>query len=95
MGRPYVLPQAVDDLQRIQRYIAQDDARAAKRVVMRIKQLILMLGRQPLLGELRDDLRPGLRSFPAGNYVIYYEPTQPRISILRVLHGARDHEGLV
>jgi toxin ParE1/3/4 len=95
MARPVLLPQAVDDLQRIRRYIAQYDVRAAKRVVERIRQRILMLGRQPLIGELRDDLRPGLRSFPSGSYIIYYEPTQPRISILRVLHGARDHEGLV
>ena len=95
MPRPQISPRADADLQQIRAYIAQFDRVAAAKQVRRLRLLIQMLTRQPLIGEIRDDVRPGLRSFPCGNYVIYYEPTQPRISILRVLHGARDHEGLV
>lgn len=53
-----------------------------------------MLGRQPLIGESRDDLQPGLRSFPVGNYVILYEIIDSHPVIVRVLHGARDIEGM-
>ena len=44
----------------------------------------------PNMGRRRDDLEPGARSFPAGNYVIYYRRSRRGIGISRVLHGARD-----
>jgi toxin ParE1/3/4 len=31
-----------------------------------------------------------LRSFPVGNYLIFYRPIQNGIALVRVLHGARD-----
>jgi hypothetical protein len=37
------------------------------------------------------DLRPGLRSFPIANYVIFYRvESDGSVLILRVLHGSRD-----
>src|SRR5215813_10508017 len=42
-------------------------------------------------GRASDDIEPGLRTFPAGNYLIYYRRS-PRAGILisRVIHGIRD-----
>ena len=57
-----------------------------------------MLAGQPRIGELRDELRPGMRSFSVGNYVIYYRPVETMaisIEIVRVLHGGRDVKRLL
>jgi toxin ParE1/3/4 len=38
----------------------------------------------------RGKLAPGLRALAHRDYLIYYQPTESEIIILRVLHGARD-----
>jgi toxin ParE1/3/4 len=43
-----------------------------------------------MLGRSREEVAPGLRSFPFGRYVIFYEVMPDGIAIVRVLHGARD-----
>jgi hypothetical protein len=47
-------------------------------------------------GRKRDDgLRPDVRSFPAGDYLILYRVDKKRgVLILRVIHGARDLDRL-
>ena len=42
------------------------------------------------MGRARDELAPDLRSFPFGRYVIFYEPIEDGIDVVRVLHSARD-----
>ncbi len=81
---------AEGDLREIGRYIARDNPTAALRFVERIRNRFAMLARQPMLGELREELRPHMRSFSVGRYVIYYEIIEHRVTIVRVLHGARD-----
>ena len=44
---------------------------------------------QPLMGQSRNDLVENLRSFPVGNYLIFYRPCSTHIEILRVLSGYR------
>ena len=36
----------------------------------------------------RDDLRPGIRAFPVGDYLILYRGAD--VAIVRVVHGSRD-----
>jgi toxin ParE1/3/4 len=43
-----------------------------------------------MMGRERNELVPGLRSFPIGRYMIFYEPLPDGVVIVRVLHGARD-----
>jgi toxin ParE1/3/4 len=38
----------------------------------------------------RVELMAGLRSIPAGNYMIFYRVAADKVHILRVLHGARN-----
>ena len=38
----------------------------------------------------RDELAPGIRSFPFGRYLVFYLPISDGIDVVRVLHGARD-----
>jgi plasmid stabilization system protein ParE len=50
-----------------------------------------MLRKVPNAGRSRDiDLRPGLRSFRSGKYVIFYRINPAALRIIRVLHGKRD-----
>ena len=42
------------------------------------------------MGRARDELAADLRSFPFGRYVIFYEPIEDGIDVVRVLHSARD-----
>ena len=48
------------------------------------------LADNPLMGCVHPELRPGLRSFPHGDYLIFYRPLRDGVSIVRVLHGSRD-----
>jgi len=41
-------------------------------------------------GRKRDELHPGLKSFPVGMYLIFYLPISGGIQIVRVLHGMMD-----
>ena len=44
----------------------------------------------PLAGPTREQLAPGLRVMFHGNYAIYYLCDRDEVTILRVLHAARD-----
>ncbi len=83
--------QAEEDLIDIWLYIAQDDVRAADRLLDEIEEKLLLLGDQSSLGPARPDIAPGLRYFPVRRYLILYrEITTGGIEIVRVVHGARD-----
>lgn len=85
---------ATADLDEIWEYVAQDNAPAADRLVAAFHDKFRLLARNPLLGERREDLSPTLRCFSMGSYVIYYQPYQSRVEIVRVLHGARNEKRL-
>lgn len=88
------LPAARDDLHEIWDYIAQDNLEAAEQLVERIEELCEMLATHPHLGRRREELAANLRSFPTGNYVIFYQPITDGVEIVRVLHSSRDIESL-
>ena len=77
------------DLVTIWSYIALDNAAAADRLLDEIDAAVRMLALHPDLGRTRDELRTGVRSFPIGQYVIFYKPLEDGVHIYRVLHGAR------
>lgn len=48
------------------------------------------------MGRSRDeDLHPGIRTFPVGEYVIAYRIEADDVRILRVLRGSQDIEALL
>ena len=51
-----------------------------------------MIDESPEIGECQDDLKPGLRRFVVGNYLVFYEPIPGGMRVVRVLHGARRWE---
>ena len=42
------------------------------------------------LARARPELGPSLRSFPVGNYVVFYVPLPDGIEIVRVMNGRQD-----
>jgi toxin ParE1/3/4 len=55
---------------------------------------MIMLGRRPQAGRLREEFGVGVRSFPSGSYIIVYREVKPGVEGLRVLHAARDIESM-
>lgn len=92
MSRLEISALARDDLDEIWLYIAADNIEAADRHIERLFRQCESLSRNPMMGRLRDDLLQNARSFPMGNYVIFYEPRHQGggVTILRVLDGHRD-----
>ncbi|MGH9602663.1 MAG: type II toxin-antitoxin system RelE/ParE family toxin [Terriglobales bacterium] len=78
------------DLIEIWSYLATDSETAADRVLDRIGSRLDLLARSPHLGRRREELRPSLRSFPVGDYLIFYQVTGKALTVVRVLHGSRD-----
>lgn len=63
--------QACADLDQIWLFIAEDNPDAADRLIKRIAGQFPKLAENPGLGRARDDLARSLRSYPAGNYIIF------------------------
>ena len=79
------------DLQEIHSYIAKDKPEAARRFVERLRTKARQLAETPGMGRSRgEDLRPGLFSFPVGQYVLFYREKADGIVLVRVIHGSRD-----
>jgi toxin ParE1/3/4 len=83
-------PLAQTDILDIWDFIADDSVVAADRWVDDLDTHFRVLAAQPMMGQARDDLAPGVRSFPIGRYVVFYVPLVDGIDVVRVLHGARD-----
>lgn len=83
-------PTAAADLLEIWTYIAKDSQKAADRILRRIDRDCTLLAEFPDIGARREELAAGLRSFPRGNYVIFYRPVDVGIEVIRVPNGARD-----
>ncbi len=46
------------------------------------------------MGRSRAELAPDLRSFPVGNYMIFYHTLVDGIEIVRIISAARDVDAL-
>lgn len=83
-------PQAAEDIAEVWEHIAEDNLAAADRWVDQLDEQFRLLATQPLMGRARNELSPRLRSFPFGRYVIFYEPLDDGLDVVRLLHSARD-----
>jgi toxin ParE1/3/4 len=83
-------PRAREDILDIWQFIALDNETAATKLVHRFDRAVQMLADNPHAGRERPDLAEGIRSFPVGRYVIFYQPTGNGIDVVRILHGSRD-----
>jgi toxin ParE1/3/4 len=90
MTEPRLTDQAEADLDDLWAYIAANNPVAADRLVDAVMEATRTHVRFPNMGQSRNDLQPGLRSFVVSPYVVFYRPLGDTIEVLRVLHGARD-----
>jgi toxin ParE1/3/4 len=85
-------PLAELDLWEIWDYIADDSLDRADDFLDRVDEKLQSLARTPGMGRRREELLPGLQSFPVGNYVVFYRAIEDGIDVIRILHGSRDIE---
>ena len=70
-------------------HVARHDPAAADRLVDRFTSVIARLAGHPLMGRSAEHLLPGLRSFPSGDYLIFYRAVDDGVCVVRIFHGAR------
>ena len=92
MSRLRISPRASEDLIEIWSYIAEDSVANADAFIDKMYETIQFLADKPGLGRHREELAPGIQSFPFGRYIIFYRVVAGAIEVVRVLHGARDIE---
>ncbi len=89
-----LLPEAISDIESIVLTIAADNSVAAQRWYDRLVKTFETLGAMPEMGAPRFDVRPNMRLFPIGNYLILYRAIEDSAQIVRVVHGAREWQDL-
>jgi toxin ParE1/3/4 len=82
--------QAEQDVADILAYLGERNPDAADRLAEAIDARCARIANFPEIGRSRDDLAPGLRSVVIDRYVLFYRASEEAISMVRVLHGARD-----
>jgi len=91
MGTVLFAQSAQTDLLEVWVFIAEENFGAADRVLDTIEQEAKTLATQPLMGRARPDLAEGVRSWPTStSYILYYVAQPDGITVIRVLHHARD-----
>lgn len=89
-------PEAEVDLDELWYYVASNaSVEIADRLVDSLTTRFFLLGTHPLAGRRRDDLRPGVRVFPVGEYVVMYRVEADNVLIQRGVRGSRDIEALI
>ena len=83
------------DVLNIWRYIAEDNEPAADRFIDLLIHHFRLLGDNPYAGRRREEMRPGYRSFPVGEYLILYRIAAPGIQIMHVAHGRGNFDALL
>ncbi|BDV33092.1 type II toxin-antitoxin system RelE/ParE family toxin [Methylocystis iwaonis] len=88
-------PRAERDIEEIVSYIAEDSPSAALRWFEGLHRTCQRLAEMPKMGVARPEIRPDLRVFASGNYLLAYREVDDGVEIVRVLHGARKWQELL
>ena len=94
MSRIVHRPLALQDLDDIWDYIAQDNPQVADHFIDKVEKQCRLLAEFPNIGTSCDALSPGLCFLVVDKYVLFYIALDDGIEVVRVLHGARDLESL-
>ena len=90
-----ITPTASRDIESILDYLAEKvSIEKAEQILEKINSKLQLLVKFPQIGRRRDELYPGLRSVPLGDYLIFYRLVSEGIEVMRVVGGYRDLEGL-
>ncbi len=84
-------PNAKDDLKNIRDYVASEDPQAAKRLITKLKQSVILLPNLPEMGrKVPEYNRADIRERIFGSYRIIYRRQLEQIDILAVWHTAQE-----
>ncbi len=92
-------PRALNDLDEIWNYIAEDNIGAANRVESAILSACNSLARNPMLGSKRIEMTAlpvrfwTINRFP--NYIVVYRPGTRPLHVIAVLHGKRNIKAML
>ena len=87
---------AETDLEAIGDWIAKDSPRRALTFIQELRARCMALGKHPRAFPLVPRYEThGIRRRVYGNYLIFYRIEETQVTILHVLHGARDYEPLL
>lgn len=81
---------AREDLEDIWDYLALDSIEAADQALDDIYTVCQTLSTMPSMGRSREDLLPGIRSFPTKRHIVYYRLHIQILEVVRILHTRRD-----
>ena len=88
--RLIIAADARKDLSDIWDYIATDSVEAADALYDECLRQFELFVAMPEMGKRQDELSPSLRSFPVRRYLVFYRVENEELTIIRVLHSARD-----
>lgn len=83
-------PLAEQDLESIVDYIAADNPRRAITFARELREQCRRIALNPPGYRLRPELGEEIRSCAHGHYVVFFEASAGEVTVLRILHGARD-----
>jgi|CXWL01.1.fsa_nt_gi plasmid stabilization system protein ParE len=84
---------AEQDLIDIWWYIADNNPSQADIFLEKINSLFNDIRQNPNIGRNRTELGIEIKSFPIGNYIVFYKVASHIVTIVRVIHAARDISG--
>lgn len=93
MGKIVWRQAAIDDLENIYDYIAQDAPARAVSFADELTNQIKSLSDFPKIGQNNLPNLPSVRVFPYKNYIFIFKPIESKkgIELLRIFHGAQDY----
>jgi len=92
-------PRALNDLEDIWNFIAEDSVNAANRVESAILSACNSLAGNPLLGTKRIEITPlpvrfwTVTRFP--NFIVVYRPDSKPLQVISIIHGKRNMKALL
>lgn len=90
MTRLVITPLAERDIEGIADYISHDSPSRALTFITGLREQCERIAGNPLGYRRRPELGKALHSCTYGNYVLFFEATARTVTIIRVLHSARD-----
>lgn len=91
MSKYQLTPEAQSNVDEIADFIAEESVDAAIRVLEALEDAFRQLAEMPEMGHTREDLtqRP-VKFWSVFSYLVVYNPASRPLTVLAVLHGARD-----
>lgn len=94
--RVVLTSEARDDLERIGNYIAQDNPTRARSFAGELMEKTQSIGDTPQGSPLVPRYAHlGIRRRTHGNYLIFYRIDEGKVTIIHIVHGARDTDALL